>query len=135
MPSEMMTFNMAVSVLWAAYNSIPPLLLLHYALMRHKGLHRNVQVLGVLGSLLLLGVLICVWLLLPPTYDFGEVCNKALVFEFRLNMTITCDCYIDVCIYDNDVQNSISYNTVYDNIIQHSISYEMRSQSPSVLMN
>ena len=35
-PSEVMTFNMAVSVLWAAYNSIPPLLLLHFAFLHSR---------------------------------------------------------------------------------------------------
>ena len=72
-PSELMTFNMAVSVLWAAYNSIPPLLLLHFAFAGYKGMRWNVRILSVLASLLLLGIIVCVWLLLPPTYDFGQV--------------------------------------------------------------
>ena len=68
-----MTFNMAVSVLWAAYNSIPPLLLLHFAFVGYKGMRWNVRISSIMASLILLGVIICVWLLLPPTYDFGQV--------------------------------------------------------------
>ena len=79
-PSEMMTFNMVVSVLWAAYNSIPPILLLHFAFAGHKGMRWNVRILSMLASLLLLGVIVCVWLLLPPTYDFGQVRPKAPYF-------------------------------------------------------
>ena len=72
-PSELMTFNMAVSVLWAAYNSVPPLLLLHFAFAGYKGMRTNVRICGIMSSLILLGVLICVWLLLPPKFDFGQV--------------------------------------------------------------
>ncbi len=76
-PSELMTFNMVVSVLWAAYNSIPPLLLLHFAFAGYKGMRTNVRICGVLATLIMLGVIICVWLLLPPTFDFGKVSMAA----------------------------------------------------------
>ena len=74
-----MTFNMAVSVLWAAYNSIPALLLLHFTILGHKGMRVSVLIGGVLSTVLMLGVIICVWLLLPPTYDFGQVSRALLI--------------------------------------------------------
>ncbi|DBB16038.1 hypothetical protein WJX82_000557 [Trebouxia sp. C0006] len=79
-PSELMTFNMVVSVLWAAYNSIPPLLLLHFAFAGYKGMRFNVRLCGLLATLLMLGVIICVWLLLPPTYDFGQALQYSMSF-------------------------------------------------------
>lgn len=87
-PSELMTFNMVVSVLWAAYNSIPAILLLHFAFAGYKGMRCNVRICSTLASLILLGVLICVWLLLPPSYDFGQV-----IFSTTRNLFCKSHCY------------------------------------------
>ena len=97
-----MTFNMVVSVLWAAYNSIPPLLLLHFAFAGYKGMRFNVRLCGLLATLLMLGVIICVWLLLPPTYDFGQVspaaeqddCFPPLCFDDTPLCTTSYTCFV-----------------------------------------
>ena len=68
-----MTFNLVVSILWAVYNSIPAALLLHYALAGNRGLRHNVRTCSVLSVAVMVGVIISVWLLLPPSYDFGKV--------------------------------------------------------------
>lgn len=68
-----MTFNLVVSIFWAAYNAIPAALLLHYALAGNKGLKHNIRACSIISAAVMLGVLISVWLLLPPSYDFGKV--------------------------------------------------------------
>lgn len=72
-PSQLMTFNLVVSIFWAAYNAIPAVLLLHYAISGNRGLKHTVRTCSILSAVVMLGVIVSVWLLLPPSYDFGKV--------------------------------------------------------------
>ena len=74
-----MTFNLVVSIFWATYNAIPAVLLLHYACSGNKGLKHNIRVCSIISVAVMLGVLISVWLLLPPSYDFGKVTSLSWV--------------------------------------------------------
>lgn len=78
-PSSLMTFNLVVSIFWATYNAIPAVLLLHYACSGNKGLRHNIRVCSIISVAVMLGVLISVWLLLPPSYDFGKVTSLSWV--------------------------------------------------------
>ena len=84
-PSQLMTFNLVVSIFWAAYNAIPAALLLHYALAGNKGLKHNIRACSIISAAVMLGVLISVWLLLPPSYDFGKV-RAMILHHFELGI-------------------------------------------------
>ena len=62
-----------VSLAWACYNTIPPLLLLHYAAVQNRFLRATIIFSTIWGTLMLLVVILAIWLLLPNTYDFGSV--------------------------------------------------------------
>ena len=62
-----------VSLAWACYNTIPPLLLLHYAWVQNRFLRATITFSTIWGTLMLLVVIVAIWLLLPNTYDFGSV--------------------------------------------------------------
>lgn len=71
--SQLETFSLVVSLAWAVYNTIPPLLLLHYAVLDTRGLRASMSVCSIIGSIVLLAIIVAVWVLLPPSYHFGEV--------------------------------------------------------------
>ena len=62
-----------VSLAWACYNTIPPLLLLHYAWVQNRFLRATITFSTIWGTLMLLVVIVAIWLLLPNIYDFGSV--------------------------------------------------------------
>ena len=72
-PSQLETFSLVVSLAWACYNTIPPLLLLHYAAVQNRFLRATITFSTIWGTLMLLVVIVAIWLLLPNTYDFGSV--------------------------------------------------------------
>ena len=66
-----------VSLAWACYNTIPPLLLLHYAAVQNRFLRATITFSTIWGTLMLLVVILAIWLLLPNTYDFGSVSSAS----------------------------------------------------------
>ena len=98
-----MTFNLVVSIFWAAYNAIPAALLLHYALAGNKGLKHNIRACSIISAAVMLGVLISVWLLLPPSYDFGKgrtsttkLLNAAIMLSMLISWHWRCHLSMDL---------------------------------------
>jgi hypothetical protein len=62
-------------------NSIPPLLLLHYTLWEEKGLRKSCFVARIVQNVTVIGVIVAIWLLIPPSYTpYSVPLTKSFTF-------------------------------------------------------
>ena len=65
-----------VSVAWCIYNSSGPLLLLWHRFFHNRLLTLWVNFWAVASSLIVLAIVILIWIILPPEFDYQEVCLR-----------------------------------------------------------
>jgi len=73
--------TLSISIIWIAYNAIPPYLLLHYNYIgRGTTLRAACSACYVLTSLCSLVAIILIWLVYPAQYDYAKVIGASLSF-------------------------------------------------------
>lgn len=69
-----------VSVGWLLYNSLAPIMLLWYCLFRNRGLTHLCTFISMVTTVILIGIIVIIWLVLPKEFDWNQQLRNSLTF-------------------------------------------------------
>ena len=71
---------MQVSVGWCIYNLQAPFLLIYHKLFKNRGLVYMVNLCALMSSLIVAGIVVLIWVILPQEYNYNTILGKSLDF-------------------------------------------------------
>lgn len=69
-----------VSIGWLLYNMLAPIMLLWHCIFRTRGLTILTTVISMITTIILVGIIVIIWLVLPNDYNWDRQLQNSLTF-------------------------------------------------------